>query len=109
MPSARFGDKILLASAKQIGPKVLAKAVQNEVRSLVAGGYVMDGLYMNTSLRKGLTDRLASDCSCTSCSWPFQLQKWQNFLSFPRHTQSEHLLEFVEADKHTEKKWFAAF
>ena len=59
MPSARFGDKILLAAAKQIGPKVLAKAVQNEVRSLVAGGYVMDGLYTNTSLRKGLTDRLA--------------------------------------------------
>jgi hypothetical protein len=48
MHSARFGEKILLAAAKQIGPKVLAKAVQNKVRSLVAGGYVMDGLYTNT-------------------------------------------------------------
>jgi hypothetical protein len=59
MPSARFGEKVLLSAAKQIGPKVLAKSVQNEVESLVAGGFIMEGLYTNTSLRKGLTDRLA--------------------------------------------------
>ena len=59
LPSARFGDKVLLAPAKPIGPKPLSKAVQTEVDSLVKNGSIAAGLYNNTSLRKGLSDILA--------------------------------------------------
>ena len=59
IPSGRFGDNVLLSAKKPIGPKPLAKAVQKQVQTLLQDGRIMEGLYTNTSLRKGLTDRLA--------------------------------------------------
>ena len=57
-PTARFQDSIWLAAAKPIGPKPLSKAVGNEISSMISEGIVADGIYTNTSLRKGLSDRL---------------------------------------------------
>ena len=56
-PSARFGDDYWLAS-KPIGPTPLGGAVNSEIQTLIVEGLIADGTYTNTSLRKGLTDRL---------------------------------------------------
>jgi hypothetical protein len=58
-PSARFGNKILLAQSKPIGPKPLAQAVKLEIAGLVADGLIASGIYSNTSLRKSLSDTLS--------------------------------------------------
>ena len=57
-PTARFQDSNWLAAAKPIGPKPLSKAVGNEISSMISEDIVADGIYTNTSLRKGLSDHL---------------------------------------------------
>jgi len=57
-PSARFEHTIWLSAAKPIGPRPLSLAVGNEIASMISEGIVADGNYSNTSLRKGLSDRL---------------------------------------------------
>ena len=57
-PSARFEHDIWLSAAKPIGPRPLSLAVGNEISSMISEGIVADGNYSNTSLRKGLSDRL---------------------------------------------------
>ena len=57
-PSARFEQTIWLSAAKPIGPRPLSLAVGNEIASMISEGIVADGNYSNTSLRKGLSDRL---------------------------------------------------
>ena len=58
LPSARFEDKFWLSANKPIGPKELGKAVSREIASMVFEGLVPHGMYTNTSLKKGLADRL---------------------------------------------------
>jgi hypothetical protein len=59
LPSARFGDQILLSQAKPIGPKPLSQAVKKEISTLVYEGLIAPGNCSNTSLRKGLSDALS--------------------------------------------------
>ena len=103
----------MLAAAKQIGPKVLAKAVQNEVRSLVAGGYVMDGLYTNTSLRKGLTDRLALAGVPTVlvdlAVGHFNSKSGRTSSVFQDTPNLNTYLSLWKQTNTRKKKWFAAF
>ena len=57
-PSATFSSSVLLAANKPIGLGPLGASVKKNAAFLIKEGLLMPGTYSNTSLRKGLMDRL---------------------------------------------------